>query len=126
MQARGFQIIQTLCEMNLVDRHGYLQFDEDDVFDAAFEQTLRKYAQAADALIYDAQYTPEEYETKQGWGHSTWLEATQIAQDCKVKQLVLFHHDPGHNDAMMQEIVAQARTHFANTDAAREGMEINL
>ena len=93
---------------------------------AAFEQTLRKYAQAADALIYDAQYTPEEYETKQGWGHSTWLEATQIAQDCKVKQLVLFHHDPGHNDAMMQEIVAQARTHFANTDAAREGMEINL
>jgi len=92
----------------------------------SFEQTLRKYADGADVLIYDAQYTPEEYETKQGWGHSTWLEATQIARDCKVKQLILFHHDPGHDDAMMKEIVAQARTHFANTDAAREGMEINL
>jgi hypothetical protein len=33
MQACGFQIIQTLREMNLVDRLGYLQFDEDDVFD---------------------------------------------------------------------------------------------
>jgi len=93
---------------------------------AAFEQTLRKYAHSADLLIYDAQYTPEEYASKQGWGHSTWLEATRIAGECQVKKLILFHHDPGHNDAMMQDIVAQARTHFANTDAARDGMEINF
>ena len=33
MQACGFQIIQTPRVMNLVDRLGYLQFDEDDVFD---------------------------------------------------------------------------------------------
>jgi hypothetical protein len=33
MQACGCQIIQALRVMNLVDRLGYLQFDEDDVFD---------------------------------------------------------------------------------------------
>ncbi len=33
MQARGFQIIQALRAMNLVDRLSDLQFDEDDVFD---------------------------------------------------------------------------------------------
>ena len=33
MQACGFQIIQALRSMDLVDRPGGLQFDEDDVFD---------------------------------------------------------------------------------------------
>jgi hypothetical protein len=33
MQACGFQIIQALRDMNLIDPFGYLQFDEDDVFD---------------------------------------------------------------------------------------------
>ena len=57
---------------------------------AAFEQTLRKYAQGADVLIYDAQYTPQEYETKQGWGHSTWQEAARIAQRVQGQATVLF------------------------------------
>jgi hypothetical protein len=33
MQARGFQIIQALRAMNVVDPLGYFQFDEDDVVD---------------------------------------------------------------------------------------------
>ena len=33
MQVRGFQIIQALRPMKLVDRLGHLQFDEDDVVD---------------------------------------------------------------------------------------------
>jgi len=33
MQACGFQIIQALRVMNLIDRPRDLQFDEDDVFD---------------------------------------------------------------------------------------------
>jgi phosphoribosyl 1,2-cyclic phosphodiesterase len=88
------------------------------------DKTLREYAQDADVLIYDSQYTPEEYSSKKGWGHSTWLEATRVARDCKAKRLILFHHDPGHDDARMQEIVKEARGQFDNTDAAREGTEI--
>jgi phosphoribosyl 1,2-cyclic phosphodiesterase len=88
------------------------------------DQTLREYAANSDLLIYDAQYTPEQYSFRQGWGHSTWSEATRVAQDCKTKRLILFHHDPGHDDQAMQTILHQARRHFANTDVAREGMEI--
>ena len=91
-----------------------------------FDATLRQHAENSDLLIYDAQYTPEEYVSKKGWGHSTWLEATRVAQDCKVKRLILFHHDPTHDDVTMQELLSQARRHFANTDIAREGMEIGL
>jgi len=85
------------------------------------DRILREHAQNADILIIDAQYTPEEYESKRGWGHSTWLEAAQIARDCGVKQLVLFHHDPAHDDGAVDAIVANARRHFENTVAAKEG-----
>ena len=34
--------------------------------------------QDADCLIVDAQYTPEEYLSHQGWGHSTWQEGVTV------------------------------------------------
>lgn len=89
--------------------------------DPRFDRTLRDHAQNASVLIVDAQYTPEEYESKRGWGHSTWLEATRIAHECRVGQLILFHHDPSHDDATMNAIVDCARRSFENTVAAKEG-----
>lgn len=77
-------------------------------------------------LIYDAQYTPEEYESKKGWGHSTWLEAARIARGANVKRLILFHHDPERDDTALQATVDAARRHFENTDAAREGWTISV
>lgn len=90
------------------------------------DRVLRENAQGADVLVYDAQYTPEEYAGKKGWGHSTWLEATRVAKDAGVKKLVLIHHDPEHEDAEMRRIVDLARTEFACTEAAREGLTITL
>jgi phosphoribosyl 1,2-cyclic phosphodiesterase len=88
--------------------------------DPRLDSILRDHAQGADVLIYDAQYSPEEYESKRGWGHSTWLEAARVARDAQVKQLILFHHDPAHDDAEIQHFVDQARRTFENTEAARE------
>jgi phosphoribosyl 1,2-cyclic phosphodiesterase len=78
-------------------------------------------ARGADVLFYDAQYTPDEYPSRRGWGHGTWLEATRVAAKAGAKQLVLFHHDPGHDDAQMDEILAQGRVEFSETIAATEG-----
>ncbi|HEX4749702.1 MAG TPA: MBL fold metallo-hydrolase [Bryobacteraceae bacterium] len=94
--------------------------------EAEFDKVLREYAQNADVLIYDSQYTPEEYPNRRGWGHSTWMEAIKVARDCNVKRVILFHHDPGHNDAAVGEIEKEARTHFAETYAAKEGWEFPL
>ena len=93
---------------------------------AELDSVLREHAQDADVLIYDAQYTDEEYRSKKGWGHSTWREATSVARDAGVKHLILFHHDPHHDDRTMQAIVTEARRHFENTDAAREGTTLAL
>jgi len=94
--------------------------------DPRLDGILREYAQNADVLIYDAQYSPEEYEGKKGWGHSTWLEAARVARESNVKRLILFHHDPGHDDAAIQSLVEAARRHFENTDAATEGCTIEV
>jgi phosphoribosyl 1,2-cyclic phosphodiesterase len=94
--------------------------------DPNLDRILRDHSQNADVLVMDAQYTPEEYEMKRGWGHATWLEATRVARDCNVKQLVLFHHAPSHNDAFIDEIVNQAKRHFENTTAAKEGWVVEV
>jgi phosphoribosyl 1,2-cyclic phosphodiesterase len=92
-----------------------------------FDQNVRRLAEGADVLIYDAQYLPDEYEaTRRGWGHSHWREAVNIAMGSGAKELVLFHHDPDHNDACIDSIVKTAREHYPAVRAASEGMEIQL
>jgi ribonuclease BN (tRNA processing enzyme) len=81
---------------------------------------LREIARHADVLVYDAQYTPEEYPRRKGWGHSTWQEAVAVAAEAQVGRLVLFHHDPDRDDQALDEIVARARMDFPQTVAARE------
>jgi phosphoribosyl 1,2-cyclic phosphodiesterase len=98
---------------------------------SCIDPTLLKLAEGADVLIYDAQYTPEEYSgedgpSKVGWGHSTFAAAAQLATQAGVGHLVLFHHDPKRNDAAVLEVERRARLLFPTTTAAREGMIINL
>ena len=81
-------------------------------------------ARNADLLIHDAQYTTEEYETKRGWGHSTYDQAIQVAEMAGAKQLVLTHHDPEHDDDFLIAMEKTCRDSFSNCVFAREGMEI--
>src|SRR4051794_16212011 len=90
------------------------------------DRVLRKYAEGADILIYDAQYTPEEYEHCRGWGHSTWLEATRAARDAHVRRLILFHHDPYRTDDQNLQLQESARREFENTHVAEEGRVIPI
>jgi phosphoribosyl 1,2-cyclic phosphodiesterase len=62
-----------------------------------------------DLLLHDAQYTAEEYEERVGWGHSRIEDAVGLAQMASVKRLVTFHHDPAHDDAELDEMLANAR-----------------
>jgi phosphoribosyl 1,2-cyclic phosphodiesterase len=89
---------------------------------ACVDPTLKKLAAGADILIYDSQYTPEEYPSKVGWGHSTWMAGADLARAAGVPQLVLFHHDPGRTDAQLAEIERTAQANLPGTVAAREGM----
>ena len=87
-------------------------------------------SQDADVMIYDATYTDNEYHneksSKVGWGHSTWQEAVKVAKAANVKQLVIFHHDPLHNDDFMDEVAQDTAEAFPNSVVAKEGMVIDL
>jgi len=89
-----------------------------------------EFVRGADLLIHDAQYLHEEYfshaKPRKGWGHSTLDMAIDVAKKAEVKQLVLFHHEPTHDDKTMKQIEKQAKRLFRSSVVAHEGMEIDL
>jgi ribonuclease BN (tRNA processing enzyme) len=89
---------------------------------------LVRHAEQCDLLIHDSQYTTEEYiqVPKQGWGHSTPEMATFVARKAQAKQLILFHHDPLHDDNKLDDMQAHAQKLFPNTLMAYEGLSVRL
>ncbi len=77
-----------------------------------------------DIFIYDSMYTDEEYPQYRGWGHSTWQEGVRLAEAGKVGRLVLFHHDPSHNDSFMDEIASGVDRARPGSLVAQEGMVV--
>ena len=65
-------------------------------------------ADGVDTLIHDAQYSHDEYPEKVGWGHSAIEDAVAFAAAARVRRLVTFHHDPAHDDAMLDHLVEEA------------------
>lgn len=101
-------------------------------FTPAFVPGLVELSRGADLLIYDAMYTPEEYEgeggraSRRGWGHSTFEAGARVAEAASVRELCLFHHDPAHDDAFLDALGARARKRFDATSVATEGLELWL
>jgi phosphoribosyl 1,2-cyclic phosphodiesterase len=95
---------------------------------AAMRAGVIALAKDADLLIYDTQFTPEEYKVRPHWGHSRPDDAIEIARAANVKKLCLFHHAPLRSDDENDRILAAAR---ASADglpivSAYEGLEIPL
>ena len=82
--------------------------------------------QDADVVIYDATYTEEEMPAKINWGHSTWNEGIKLCREAKAKKLVIFHHEPNHDDDFMDRIEADAQAVWPNAVCAREMTEIEV
>lgn len=70
-----------------------------------------------DVLVHDAQYTQEEYEKKVTWGHSPIEYTVDIAVKARVKKLILFHHDPLHDDDTIDKMLAHAREYAKESGA---------
>ncbi len=79
----------------------------------------------ADLVIYDSTYTDEEFPRYVSWGHSTWQEGVRLADAAGVKRLVIFHHDPGHDDAFMDRVAEAAERARPGTLVAVEGMTLS-
>ncbi len=72
------------------------------------DQTIIELCRGADLMIYDSSYTDDEYPRYKGWGHSTWQEGMRVADAAGVGTLAIFHHDPSHDDAFMDDVAKKA------------------
>lgn len=77
-------------------------------------------------LLMDAQYTPDEYEAHRGWGHSTWLEAIELARAVGARSLRLIHHDPGKNDPALDRVETEIRGAWSAASLARSHEVIHV
>jgi phosphoribosyl 1,2-cyclic phosphodiesterase len=91
---------------------------------------LIEFIRDVDVLIIDSQYDCDEYNSHIGWGHGCLDEVVRLAMLAQVKRLYLFHHDPGHDDARIDAMLAHARKMAEGSAvqvfAATEGETVTL
>lgn len=86
----------------------------------------------AHLFIHDAQYTPEDYAKKRGWGHSCYLDTANFAMAANAKHLYLFHVDPNYNDSKIEDLhrvaikLIHERDSTMECHIAREGLIIDI
>jgi phosphoribosyl 1,2-cyclic phosphodiesterase len=82
--------------------------------------------EGADLVIYDSMYTDSEYDTYVGWGHSTWQEGVRLCRAARAKRLAVFHHDPEHDDDMLDGIAREVEKELPGSVVAKDGLLLQL
>ena len=90
------------------------------------DENVIKLSMNADVLIHDGQYTDEELKKHKGWGHSSYSQAIEVAEICNVKQLIITHHDPDHDDEFLKAMEKKCKERFRNLVFARDNYELSF
>jgi phosphoribosyl 1,2-cyclic phosphodiesterase len=117
------------------DTTGRAEMDEELLgeLDRNVEEQNRKiveFCRDADLVSWDSQYTPEEYRSKIGWGHSCYESTMALAREAAIKHMVFTHHDPARTDSQLADYETKyrdlARRQGFRLDSAREGLTIEV
>jgi len=97
-----------------------------DVFEA--EPNAHELCAGVDLVIHDAQYTSDEFVRKAEWGHCTIDYAIWIAHEAGARAVALYHHDPLHDDDMLDRLGERLADLSGGPDViiAREGVTLHL
>ncbi len=92
------------------------------------DASMIEFVKDADLMIYDANFTQEEYEMDRyaGWGHSTWEFGRDLAKRTGVKHLSIFHHGVQRKKEEMHELETVLYQENMHISVAREGMTLRL
>jgi phosphoribosyl 1,2-cyclic phosphodiesterase len=99
--------------------HAVVYSTDHEAGDAEVDSRLIELARGANLWILDAHFTQEERQRRDGWGHSSHLEAVNLALEAGVMKVVLFHHNPDHDDSTLDRMGLEAAQAAAGT-----GMEV--
>jgi phosphoribosyl 1,2-cyclic phosphodiesterase len=97
-----------------------------------WRERLVRFCQGADTLIHDAMYLDQIIQARAGWGHSTPRQAVDLAAEARCAKVVLFHHEPEHDDDAIDRLLADTRVYAARVapglqvEAAADGMRFSL
>ena len=109
---------------------GYIPDHQQPPGDFSVDPDIVDAFRGVDVLVHDAQFTPAQLALRPDWGHCTPAYAVEVARQCEAKRLVLFHHDPIHDDHMVDRLLDEARSlgdpHFDEVIAASEGLTLSL
>jgi phosphoribosyl 1,2-cyclic phosphodiesterase len=92
----------------------------------ALDRNILGLIAGADLVIYDSMYTDTEYDTYVGWGHSTWQEGVRLCRAAGAKRLVVFHHDPEHDDDMLDGVARDVAKELPGSIVARDGLVVTV
>ncbi len=81
-------------------------------------------AREASLLIHDCQYADEEYPHHVGWGHSALSDALTFAARTAAQRVLLFHHDPLHDDDTLDELAVRARDRWRSLGGHRGAVSL--
>ena len=120
-----------LLKLHLAERD---QTNVEDAREFAMSERAKlvEFLRGSDVLILDSQYTDQEYERHIGWGHGSLSRVVSLALAAEVRKLILFHHDPNHDDTQIDDMLESARLLVLESgqpmevEAAQEGAEIWL
>lgn len=99
---------------------------------ADWRERLVQFVEGTDTLIHDAMYLDQIIQARAGWGHSTPRQAVDLAGEARCGRLILFHHEPEHDDEAIDRLLADTREYATRVapglrvDAAFEGMQFSL
>lgn len=110
ISANGISIIYGLdCEM-----------------DAGMERKLAPFAEGADLLICDAQYSPDDYKAHQGWGHSAWTGWVKLAERCRVNRIWFSHFAWEYREEQLRKMDRDIKEVLPQALCVKEGLTIRL
>lgn len=113
----------------------YSTDSEHRVDDTAAMQRFIEFFSAADAVVFDAMYSlADAISVRADWGHSSNILGVELCQAARARRLVLFHHEPAHDDTKLADILVQTRrfealtrnADFLEVVTAYDGLEILL
>ncbi len=78
------------------------------------------FCEGADLLLHDAEYTPDEWEQKKTWGHSSYKQAVDLAIEARVGRFGLYHHNHERSDDDVDRFVELCREEVDRSDHTME------
>ena len=94
------------------------------IIDSAYSKHLSTFAKESDILICESTFGAELQDAAALKGHMTTKDAAMIANEAKVKELIITHISQRYKDPSI--LLKEAKSVFANTKIAHDLMEIKF